>query len=141
VTRRASPRLEAYAVLAAIGLVASLALRRPELAALSAPFALLLTVGLQVAREPKLEVDFTVAGERTLEGADVDAEIVVRADTSRARGATPSQCDCAEARSGRFHFGSAARGGGSTTSGGSRLAPVTRFASSSGSRASSACGS
>jgi uncharacterized protein (DUF58 family) len=82
VTRRASPRLEAYAVLAAIGLVASLALRRPELAAVAAPFALLLTVGLQLAREPELEVDFTVAGERTLEGADVDAEIVVRADTA-----------------------------------------------------------
>jgi uncharacterized protein (DUF58 family) len=81
-TRRASPRLEAYAVLAAIGLVASLALRRPELAAMAAPFALMLTVGLQVAREPKLEVDFTVAGERTLEGADVDAEILVRTDAS-----------------------------------------------------------
>jgi uncharacterized protein (DUF58 family) len=81
VTRRASPRLEAYAALAAIGLVASLALRRPELAAAAAPFALLLTVGTQLAREPKLDVEFTVADERTLEGADVDAEILVRADT------------------------------------------------------------
>jgi len=81
VTRRAGPRLEAYAVLAAIGLVASLALRRPELAAAAAPFALLLTVGTQLAREPKLDVEFTVAGERTLEGADIDAEIVVRSDT------------------------------------------------------------
>lgn len=79
-TRRASPRLEAYAVLAAIGLVASLVLRRPELAAAAAPFALLLTVGTQLARGPKLDVEFAVADERTLEGADVDAEIVVRSD-------------------------------------------------------------
>ena len=79
-TRRASPRLEAYAVLAAIGLVASLVLRRPELAAAAAPFALLLTVGTQLARGPKLDVEFAVADERTLEGAGVDAEIVVRSD-------------------------------------------------------------
>ena len=79
-TRRASPRLEAYAVLAAIGLVGALALRRPELAAVAAPFALVLTLATQLARRPDLDVEFTVADERTLEETDVDAAIVVRSD-------------------------------------------------------------
>ena len=78
--RRAGPRLEAYAVVAAIGLAASLALRRPELAVAAAPFVLLLTAATPQAREPKLEVRFTVADERTLEETDVEAELVVRAD-------------------------------------------------------------
>ncbi len=81
-TRRGSPRLEGYAILAAVGLVAALALRRPELAVAAAPFALVLAIGLQVAREPRLDVRFTVAGERTVEGAGVDAEIVLRAESS-----------------------------------------------------------
>ncbi len=81
-TRRGSPRLEGYAILAAVGLVATLALRRPELAVAAAPFALVLAIGLQVAREPRLDVRFTVAGERTVEGAGVDAEILVRAESS-----------------------------------------------------------
>ena len=81
-TRRGSPRLEGYAILAAAGLVAALALRRPELAVAAAPFALALAIGLQLAREPRLDIQFTVAGERTVEGAEVDAEIVVRAESS-----------------------------------------------------------
>ena len=52
VTRTASPRLLGYAALAAVGLVAALALRRPELAIVAAPFALLLAIGTRVAREP-----------------------------------------------------------------------------------------
>ena len=81
-TRCGSPRLEGYAVLAGVGLVAALALRRPELAVVAAPFALVLAIGLQVAREPRLDIQFTVQGERTVEGAGVEAEIVVRAEGS-----------------------------------------------------------
>jgi len=81
-TRRSSPRLEGYAILAAIGLVAALGLRRPELAIAAAPFALVLAIGLQLAREPRLDLRFTLAGERTVESADVDAEIVVRSEES-----------------------------------------------------------
>lgn len=81
-TRRGSPRLEGHAILAAVGLVAALALRRPELAVAVAPFALVLAIGLQLAREPRLDIQLTVAGERTVEGAVVDAEIVVRAEGS-----------------------------------------------------------
>ena len=65
-TRRGSPRLEGYAVLAAVGLVASLALRRPELAVAAAPFAILLTLGTTLARDPELDVDFVVETERAL---------------------------------------------------------------------------
>ncbi|CAN5741306.1 DUF58 domain-containing protein [soil metagenome] len=81
-TRRSSPRLEGYAILAAIGLVAALGLRRPELAIAAAPFALVLAIGLQLALEPRLDLRFTLAGERTVESADVDAEIVVRSEES-----------------------------------------------------------
>ncbi len=81
-TRRGSPRLEGYATLAAVGLVAALALRRPELAIAAAPFAVVLAIGLQLAREPRIEVQFSVAGERTVQGTRVDAEIAVRAKTA-----------------------------------------------------------
>ena len=81
-TRRGSPRLEGYAILAAVGLVAALALRRPELAIVAAPFAIVLAIGLQVAREPRFDVQFTVADERTVEGAGVDSELVVRAESA-----------------------------------------------------------
>ena len=79
-TRTASPRLLGYASLAAVGLVAALALRRPELAVVAAPFALLLAIGTRVVREPQLSVDVVLAHERTLEGAVVDAVVAVRTD-------------------------------------------------------------
>jgi hypothetical protein len=46
VTRAATTKLGAYAALAGVGLIAALVLGRPEPAALAAPFALLLVVGL-----------------------------------------------------------------------------------------------
>jgi hypothetical protein len=45
-TPSASPRLQTYAALAAVGLVAALAAGRPELAALATPFVLLVAVVL-----------------------------------------------------------------------------------------------
>ena len=56
VTRTGSPRLIGYASLAAVGLVGALALRRPELAVVAAPFALLLAIGTRMAREPRFSV-------------------------------------------------------------------------------------
>ena len=47
-----SPRVMAYAVLAALFLFAALALRRPELAVLALPFALPLALGLRLTRAP-----------------------------------------------------------------------------------------
>ena len=79
--RRGSPRLEGYAALAAIGLVAALFLRRPELAIAVAPLAVLLTVGTRSARDPEVAVDFSFETARTLERSEVTAEIVVRTET------------------------------------------------------------
>jgi uncharacterized protein (DUF58 family) len=82
VTRSRSPRLGGYAAVAAIGFLAALALRRPELAIAAAPFALALAAGIALARDPELEVEFTLATDRTVEQAEVEAEITVRAQSS-----------------------------------------------------------
>jgi uncharacterized protein (DUF58 family) len=82
VTRRASPRLGAYAGLSALGLVAALVLRLPELVVLAAPFALLLAVGLALAQEPRLDLDFSLDRERALEEEEVQAELRIVAGTS-----------------------------------------------------------
>jgi uncharacterized protein (DUF58 family) len=79
VSRRASPRVAAYAALAAIGVLAALALRRPELAALAAPFAGVLALGLVTTRPPELGVWLTVPRERTIEGDELDATIELNA--------------------------------------------------------------
>ena len=78
VTRAGNPRLVGYAALAALGLLGALALRRPELAIVAAPFALLLAVGTR-ARDPAVEVVFAMDAERTLEGAEVEATLILRA--------------------------------------------------------------
>jgi uncharacterized protein (DUF58 family) len=81
VTRAASPRVEAYAIVVATGLVAALALRRPELAVLSAPFALLLALGLRPTATPVIEASLTLASERVVEGDELEAELLVRTET------------------------------------------------------------
>jgi uncharacterized protein (DUF58 family) len=79
VTRTGNPRLIGYSALAAFGLLGALALRRPELAIVAAPFALLVVVGTRAARDPEVELELTVADERTLEMADLDTVVTVRA--------------------------------------------------------------
>ena len=81
-TRTASPRLLGYASLSAVGLVAALALRRPELAVVAAPFALFLAIGTRAAHEPRISVELELANERALEGTEVGA--VVNLETDRA---------------------------------------------------------
>jgi uncharacterized protein (DUF58 family) len=76
VTPSASPRLPAYAALAAFGLVAALGAGRPELAALATPFALLVVVamaGAPVALDGGLQLE----RERALEGEPVGATATV----------------------------------------------------------------
>jgi uncharacterized protein (DUF58 family) len=80
VTRGGSPRLFGYAALAAIGLVAALATRRPELAIVAAPFVLVLVLGLRLARNPRARVAVQVDAERTVEGADVTASLTPSAE-------------------------------------------------------------
>ena len=77
-TRAGNPRLVGYTALAALGLLGALALRRPELAVVAAPFALVLAIGSR-ARDPQLEVAFEMDAERTLEDAEEIATVTVSA--------------------------------------------------------------
>ena len=76
-TSSASPRVTAYATLAALFLLAALAIRRPELAVLALPFALPLALGLQLARQPEVRVWLTLERERALEQDELAVELVV----------------------------------------------------------------
>ena len=77
-TRAGSPKLAGYAALGAVGLVAAMALRRPELVILAAPFLVLLVVGTRIARDPEVTAELALETERTIEGADVSAVLTLR---------------------------------------------------------------
>jgi len=81
VTRLALPKLGAYAALAGVGVLGALVLGRPELAALAAPFALLLVAGLSLAEPPRLHAIFELDDERQVEGEEVTARLEVHAET------------------------------------------------------------
>ncbi|HZD00469.1 MAG TPA: DUF58 domain-containing protein [Actinomycetes bacterium] len=76
--RRPSPKLTGYTGLAATALLAGLALGRPELVALGAPLALLVVVGLAMAREPELRLEVAVDRERVVSGDEATMTITVR---------------------------------------------------------------
>jgi uncharacterized protein (DUF58 family) len=80
VTRTTSSKLTAYAGLAAFGLLAAVALGRPELAVLAAPFALVPALGIPLAREPALRTWSTVGADRTVEGGEVGLELELRSE-------------------------------------------------------------
>jgi uncharacterized protein (DUF58 family) len=82
VTRAASPKVSAYAVLAGLGLIAALVTRRAELAALAAPFLLVLGAGFLLASDPDLRVDVRLDRDRLLEGDELEAEIDLTAQRS-----------------------------------------------------------
>ena len=84
-TRHASPRLAAYGVVCAAGLVGALAGRRPELAALVGPFALVLALAALCDRPPRLGAWFSLARDRALEADEVDATLTLRAVDGVAR--------------------------------------------------------
>jgi uncharacterized protein (DUF58 family) len=79
VIRAGNPRLVGYVALAALGLLGALALRRPELAIVAAPFALVVALGAR-ARDPAVTVTFAMDAERTLEGTDEPVRLTVRAE-------------------------------------------------------------
>jgi len=81
VTPFASPRLAPYVGLAALGLIAALALRRPELVVVAAPFALLVAAGLLFEEAPDLRAWLTIDRDRALEGEEIVAEIELAART------------------------------------------------------------
>jgi uncharacterized protein (DUF58 family) len=80
VNRAASPKLTAYAALGGIALIAALVLGRPELAAIGAPFLLLLGIGLLGAADPELRATVQVERDRLLEGDEVTVEIDLAAE-------------------------------------------------------------
>lgn len=84
-TRADSPRLAAYAGLAAIGLVAGLAAGRIEIVALAAPFAIAAAVGAAITRDPAVQGRLMLDRERALEGETVDALVELTSAGGAAR--------------------------------------------------------
>jgi uncharacterized protein (DUF58 family) len=82
VTRHVSPRLTAYAALAAAGLLAGLALGRVELVAVAVPFALAAVAAPALAREPALVVRLELDRERALESEVVDGTVTLTAESA-----------------------------------------------------------
>jgi uncharacterized protein (DUF58 family) len=85
VTRAATPKLAAYAVLAAVGLFGALAFARPEPAILAAPFAVMLVIGVAIASEPDVRIDVELDRERVLEGDEVVVALELYARESASR--------------------------------------------------------
>jgi uncharacterized protein (DUF58 family) len=80
VIRHPSPKLARYASLLAAFLAGALALGRPELVALGAPFALALVAGLATSREPSwLHLAVSVDRDRVIEGERVTVQIDITA--------------------------------------------------------------
>ena len=82
VTRAATPKLGAYAALAGTGLLAALVLGRPELAALAAPFAVVLAAGLSLAEPPRVRAWLELDRERQVEGEEVTAQLELAAESA-----------------------------------------------------------
>jgi uncharacterized protein (DUF58 family) len=74
-TRSPTPKLAAYAGLAAVGLLAALALRLPELVLLAAPFAVVSAVSALQVRIPRIDLEVELDRERALEGELLDVWI------------------------------------------------------------------
>lgn len=83
--RGASPKAAAYAALGGLALLAALVLRRPELAALAAPFLLLLAAGFLTAGDPELRTWVRVDRARILEGDTIELEVELAAERTIAR--------------------------------------------------------
>ena len=75
-----SPRLSAYAALAASGLVSGLALGRVEPVGLAAPFVLALVAAV-AGREPEVSVRLSLDRDRALEGDEVTATVELSSDS------------------------------------------------------------
>jgi len=82
-TRYDSPRIVAYAGLAAFALLVGLALGRVELVALAAPFALAAVVGAALGRDPAVTARIELEQDRALEGDDVPLRLQVAGAAER----------------------------------------------------------
>jgi uncharacterized protein (DUF58 family) len=70
-TRRASPRLRAYLLIGAAGLIAGAAFGRPEPVLIAAPMLLAAIAGLLAREDPEVSVGVALASDRVLEGETV----------------------------------------------------------------------
>jgi uncharacterized protein (DUF58 family) len=68
----------AYLGLSALGLLGAVALGLPELAAVTAPLALLAALGAALAREPAVDASLSLSADRALEGDEIDVVLDVR---------------------------------------------------------------
>jgi uncharacterized protein (DUF58 family) len=84
-TRFATPRLRAALWVTAVGVVAALALGRPEPVAVAAPFALLVLIGLSLPRSEPLEATVRLAEERVRQGDMVRGELELVSPTTSDR--------------------------------------------------------
>jgi uncharacterized protein (DUF58 family) len=76
-TASPSPRVTAYAALAAAFLFTALLLRRPEFAVLALPFALPPALGLRLARPPEVRVHVDLERATAVEGDELAVELEV----------------------------------------------------------------
>jgi uncharacterized protein (DUF58 family) len=72
-------RLHTFVPLAAIGLLAALATGRPEFAALAAPFAIALVIGIAAARPPDIAVAVEPDADRVIQGEELIVTVTVTA--------------------------------------------------------------
>jgi uncharacterized protein (DUF58 family) len=79
-SRSATGKLHVYVVLAGLGLLGSLSLGRPELAAIAAPFAVFVALGLVLARDPSIRAWSEIERERQLESRHVDLSVELSTD-------------------------------------------------------------
>jgi uncharacterized protein (DUF58 family) len=75
--RSGSPRLVAYATLTVLGLFGAVLSGRAELAAIAAPFALLLLAGVVLAETPAVTAGLTLDTDRVIEGDTVTGSVRV----------------------------------------------------------------
>jgi uncharacterized protein (DUF58 family) len=80
-----TPKLPAYAGLAALGLLAALATRRPELAVVAAPFAAYAAIGLLLVRRPQVDAEVELEAERVLEGDELEVRLTLVAEIGAER--------------------------------------------------------
>jgi uncharacterized protein (DUF58 family) len=80
-----TPKLPAYAGLAALGLLAALATRRPELAVVAAPFAAYAAIGLLLVRRPQVDAEVELEAERVLEGDHLEVRLTLVAEIGAER--------------------------------------------------------
>ena len=79
-TRRPTPRLRAYLLLGAAGLIAGIALERPEPVLLVTPLLLAGLLAILLVEGPAVSATVSLGADRVLEGEDVRLEVDLRSE-------------------------------------------------------------